>query len=77
MYATGYPLNMYNPIEFNGQYGAHSQGSNYLFADGHCKWLLASNVSAGYNNGTSGNCGGGTTAANTNCSAHGYTWSIL
>ena len=33
--------------------GRHTDGSNYLFADGHVKWLRVSAVSYGYNAGTS------------------------
>lgn len=46
-YATGaiggYPLNYPAPTS-NGR---HSNGSNYLAADGHVKWLLPSRVSGG------------------------------
>ena len=37
--------------------GRHSDGSNYLLADGHVKWLRATAVSAGQNNPTAGNAG--------------------
>lgn len=33
--------------------GRHSEGANYVFADGHVKWLLGSRVSPGQNNNNS------------------------
>ena len=72
---------------YDAMTGRHSDGSNYLLADGHVKWLRATAVSAGQNNptpnnpGTSGvvdctgNNGGSfnskTTAANTGYNAGG------
>jgi prepilin-type N-terminal cleavage/methylation domain-containing protein/prepilin-type processing-associated H-X9-DG protein len=52
-WATGYPPNAtpsYSAPFFASPDGRHSNGSNYVFADGHAKWLRASQVSAGYNN---------------------------
>ncbi|MDR3707242.1 MAG: DUF1559 domain-containing protein [Capsulimonadaceae bacterium] len=46
---------------FNGQYGRHSNGSNYCAMDGHVKWLTATNVSVGYFNSTPGAIGIGST----------------
>jgi len=36
----------------SGQLGVHSNGSNYLMADGHVKWLLATKVSFGLDQGS-------------------------
>jgi prepilin-type N-terminal cleavage/methylation domain-containing protein/prepilin-type processing-associated H-X9-DG protein len=38
--------------------GLHTNGSNFLFADGHAKWLHSASVSPGYNNPSPG-CGQG------------------
>ncbi len=46
--------------------GRHSDGSNFLLGDGHVKWLRPSQVTAGNNNPTDGNCT--TFAVNTGCS---------
>jgi len=61
----------------------HSEGSNFLLADGHAKWFRGSSVSGGANNATASDCGTyGTqtvgTAANTGCSSAnlGATFSI-
>ena len=48
-YATAYIPVGYNPVPP----GRHTDGTNYLFADGHVKWLRLSGVSYGYNAGTS------------------------
>ncbi len=37
--------------------GRHSDGSNFLMADGHSKWFRNSAVSAGLNNSTNNGCG--------------------
>ena len=53
LWATGYPQNAtpsYDVNLFTGPLGRHSAGANYVFADGHAKWLRGSQVSAGYNN---------------------------
>ena len=36
--------------------GVHSMGSNFLFADGHVKWLYGNKISSGIDNGTDGSC---------------------
>ena len=49
-YATG-PLSMYDPAGTESAYyegaGRHSDGSNFLFSDGHSQWLPPKRVSAG------------------------------
>jgi prepilin-type N-terminal cleavage/methylation domain-containing protein/prepilin-type processing-associated H-X9-DG protein len=53
LWATGYPQNAtpsYDVNLFTSPDGRHSQGSNYVFGDGHSKWLRASQISAGGNN---------------------------
>lgn len=70
-YATGYLRNScgvtYNM--FTGPTGRHTNGSNYVMADGHAKWFLGSAVSGGYPNATPGDCGSpGNTAATVSCS---------
>ena len=58
--------------------GLHSAGSNFLFFDGHVKWLNGSAVSSGGNNATEGACGNGTSqGANTDCGTYTGTYSIL
>lgn len=37
--------------------GRHSDGANYLFADGHAKWMRATSVSAGEDNPTANSAG--------------------
>jgi len=78
-YATGYPSNSAFAPAFLGPTGVHSGGSNYLLADGHVKWYPGSKVTAGTNNGNTGNCGSTTQAANTQCSSQAavITWSIF
>lgn len=53
--------------------GRHLDGANYLFADGHVKWLLAGKVSSGYwysQNSTPGDCGNTSgVAAATSCTS--------
>jgi len=55
--ATGYTTRLgvsttrqifYNTMYYTGVYGRHSNGSNYLAADGHVKWLTCASVSTGY-----------------------------
>ena len=83
-YATGYPSDYESgwstAILFTGPTGRHSGGSNYLMMDGHVKWLMGSQVSAGYNDSTQGSCAqmSWMAAANTSCSQPGasVTWSI-
>jgi prepilin-type processing-associated H-X9-DG protein len=38
------------PVPFRGLTGIHVNGSNYLCADGHVKWLLGYEVSGGNTN---------------------------
>jgi prepilin-type N-terminal cleavage/methylation domain-containing protein/prepilin-type processing-associated H-X9-DG protein len=47
LYATG---KMFNSIgnNFDSYAGRHSGGSNFVLADGHCKWLQPGSVSVGY-----------------------------
>jgi prepilin-type N-terminal cleavage/methylation domain-containing protein/prepilin-type processing-associated H-X9-DG protein len=50
LYATGY-LHNSNPAgtaHFTGPLGRHSNGSNFVLADGHAKWFMPGAVSAGY-----------------------------
>ena len=51
-YATGY-MNGVSAPNILGSYisptGRHTDGANYVMADGHAKWLRASTVSPGYN----------------------------
>ena len=71
--------------------GLHSDGANFLLADGHSKWFRGSAVAAGANNTTANDCGAGTgftggatttaatgTAANTSCGSPqmGATFSV-
>lgn len=61
-------------------HGRHTEGSNFVFADGHAKWMRGENVSAGKDysgaygsDGSSSNCGwigspDNTLAAETECS---------
>jgi len=61
-YATGYLLTdgwtraAANQAVFTAAVGRQSQGSNYLLADGHVKWLMPTNVFAGRQNPTT-QCG--------------------
>ena len=71
-WATGYTIDVGEapkPACFTGQVGRHNNGANYLFADGHAKWLMPTLVYAGTTNSTPGNCGGYTVAAATDCTA--------
>lgn len=52
---------------FQSPAGRHSDGSNFVLADGHVNWLKPSTVSAVYSPLTVTNCGGGSTAAATSC----------
>ncbi len=70
-YATGYLRNSQANAngDFTGPLGRHSDGANYVMADGHAKWFRGDAVSAGQTN-TSPNpndCGTATpSGANTN-----------
>jgi len=62
--ATGY-LRGVKPVDyprFNAPKGRHTDGSNFLMADGHSKWLRGAAVSAGYSNPVETDCN--LTAAN-------------
>ncbi len=63
-YATGVFPNVTNTASspYLALTGRHSDGSNFLLADGHVKWLRATSVSAGHDNATAGD-GGGTGAS--------------
>ena len=73
-------ISTYNPPSqyFIGQGGRHSDGSNYLFSDGHAKWARATSIAAGYNNFTGGSdCGSkDNAAAATGCATYAGTFSI-
>jgi prepilin-type N-terminal cleavage/methylation domain-containing protein/prepilin-type processing-associated H-X9-DG protein len=53
-YATGWPNGVYatgpgTDYEwYLGEYGVHTQGSNYALADGHVQWARATQVSVGF-----------------------------
>lgn len=79
-YATGFMVNSATSTTeafgtggtgsgFTGATGRHDGGSNFLMDDGHAKWFMPGAVSAGSTNGNinKGNCGGGGTAAATDC----------
>jgi prepilin-type N-terminal cleavage/methylation domain-containing protein len=78
-WATGYMRNTQatDQATYAQQTGRHTDGSNFLMADDHAKWLRANAVSAGITNPTSTDCnttlaaspsGIGTMAAGTECS---------
>ena len=80
-YATGWLTNSIPSLTgtdtntaFTAKIGRHSDGSNFLMADNHAKFLRPSAVSAGHEDPSQGYCGGGygsptagSTAANTAC----------
>ena len=80
-YATGWLTNSIPSLTgtdtntaFTAKTGRHSDGSNFLMADNHAKFLRPSAVSAGHEDPSQGYCGGGygsptagSTAANTAC----------
>lgn len=75
-YATGYMQNSNKNGQFTAPTGRHSDGSNFLLADNHAKFLRGTSVSAGGANATAANCTGGapygdqfskTVAASTDC----------
>jgi len=78
-FATGWMRNSEVPdqADYAAQYGRHTEGSNFLMADTHAKWLPGSAVSAGITNTSQTDCNtalldspniGGTMAAGTECS---------
>lgn len=58
-YATGYMQNSNKNGQFTAPTGRHTDGSNFLLADNHAKFLRATSVSAGGANATPANCTGG------------------
>jgi len=64
-YATGYMHASYTTGygHFTGPLGRHTNGSNYLFADTHAKWVNGIDVASGYNN----------TTSPTDCGSNGYS----
>ncbi len=78
-YATGWLNGVVGPDRnlYYDPTGRHSDGSNYLFMDGHVKWLRADSVSPGIDNTTNGDCGSfaNNFAANTGCGAVAATFS--
>ena len=79
-FATGY---LGSRGQFSGEYttptGRHSDGANYLLADGHVKWLRGSQISSGYTalnetdpQGPPGSSGGYPKAAGTGDSTGGF-----
>ncbi|MDR3707388.1 MAG: DUF1559 domain-containing protein [Capsulimonadaceae bacterium] len=81
-YATGYPYNIAACLSglYTNASGRHSNGSNYIMADGHAKWFMGTQVFAGSNNNAAGNCSSATStqAMNTQCGLANIaaTWSI-
>ena len=80
-YATGYLKNSVNNANnnFTGPLGLHSDGSNYVMADGHAKWFRGSAVSGGYENFSTNpnDCGNVGTAAMAGCTDIRATFNIL
>lgn len=75
-FATGQASNdttAFPSMFMKSRLGRHSDGANYLFGDGHVKWLLPTKVSSGYwynQNSTSGSCGNTSgIAAATSCNS--------
>lgn len=68
-YETGAFANVANAgtLPFDKATGLHSDGSNFLFADGHVKWLRGSAVTAGADNPTANDIGTSGVATNANC----------
>jgi prepilin-type N-terminal cleavage/methylation domain-containing protein len=67
---------------FTGPTGRHLGGSCFLMQDGHAKWLMPAQVSAGRNDTTTTVCGGTDNstywvAASTQCTTEAATFSIL
>jgi len=70
-WATGYLRNSLTGAaqqDFTNATGRHQNGSNFLMADNHAKFLRPSAVSAGYVGGDATTCGVPYTAAGTSCS---------
>ena len=62
---------------FTGQTGRHLNGSNFLFADGHVKWLMGTSVSAGLDAPTPASPEGSFTAAGTQSGLYQATFSPI
>ena len=58
-YATGWMQNSRHNGQFLAPTGRHVDGSNFLMADNHAKWLRATQISAGGADATPGACTGG------------------
>jgi prepilin-type N-terminal cleavage/methylation domain-containing protein/prepilin-type processing-associated H-X9-DG protein len=60
-FATGYFKNTMTAdrVNFAAPTGRHTDGSNYLFADTHAKWMRGAAVSSGTTNPTSSDCNTG------------------
>jgi prepilin-type N-terminal cleavage/methylation domain-containing protein/prepilin-type processing-associated H-X9-DG protein len=82
-WATGPLVNAHTGAAQNDftKLGRHSNGANYVMADGHAKWFLPSRVSGGYLNASpSGtDCGNAasSSAAQTGCSTVSATFNLL
>ncbi len=78
-YATGWLQGVVGPDRnlYYDPTGRHSDGSNYLFCDGHVKWLRSDSVSPGIDNNVAGDCGSyaNNFAANTGCGTNAATFS--
>lgn len=75
-YSTGvFSGDFFSSAKYTTVSGIHGGGSNYGMSDGHCKWLMPTQVSPGDATPTGSNCGtypyGVTQAAATNCSGAG------
>jgi len=88
-YATGLFTNPATPLtvattaaptqgQASAALGVHSMGSNFLFADGHVKWLYGNKISSGLDNGTDGSCTqpGGYSAFSSTCASITGSFSI-
>ncbi|RYX86136.1 DUF1559 domain-containing protein [bacterium] len=63
--------------QWDGNNGRHLEGANYLFADGHAKWLKAPNVSSGNTALAATNPQGGGKAEGADFSGHAATFSPI
>lgn len=64
---------------FRAKDGRHSLGANYIFCDGHAKWLKPTAVAAGFDNtkpGDAGTVGNAPKAANSGYSGFAATFSL-
>jgi len=78
-FQDGYNQGSYQPsgwsTQWDGSNGRHLDGSNYLFADGHVKWLKSSAVSAGGIAANSTDAQGGGKAEGAGNNTHAATYS--